>query len=81
MQMLDLMEPVAMPEPGVQETGVLKKVREAMYAICSLHTVKFQEFVEKHKLMHGDSSLDSVDLVVREPPYNIQSGGEQSRFD
>lgn len=69
----DVTKPAASPELGPQVVLAIKKVREAMYPICSLRDVALRRLIEEHKITHGEFLLGSVYFVLCNRPYNVRS--------
>lgn len=68
MEVYDVARLAALSGLDCQVVDWTKKVWEAKYSIWSSHNIYFRELVDEHKLMHGESSLKSVNLVLRDPP-------------
>lgn len=59
----------------------MRKVREVMYLVCSLHSVDIRDLLDEHEFTHGMSFLDPVNLVARDQLYNVRSGHENTSSD
>lgn len=78
MEVIVMAEPAALPEFGPHAVEVMRKVWEAVCLIGAFHNVDSRELVDEHKLAHGKYFLDSVDLLVSDPPYNVRNGHEDT---
>lgn len=67
-------EPVSSPELGTKVVEAIRKVRKAMYFICSFENVGFVGSLDEHEATHGQYLLDSVDLVLSDAPYDVRGG-------
>lgn len=51
---------------------------EATYLVYAFHNVAFGELLGDYELTHGETSLDSEDLVLIDQLYNVQSGNDDA---
>lgn len=77
-EVIDVAEPAASPEHGLQVIESMSKMPEEMCSVCPFHGFDFQHIVDDHELTRGEPSLDSAILVLNDPPYNVRSGLEDA---
>lgn len=42
-----------------------------MHPIGAVHNIDFRPLVEKHELLQGETLVETFDLVLKYPPYNV----------
>lgn len=72
MGLVEVTEKVALSELGPQLVKVTRRVCEAMHRVCSFYNDGFWKLVNKQRLTHGESLLDSVYILLSGPTYNIR---------
>lgn len=69
----EVTEPSALHELGSQMAESMKKLWETMYLICLVHNVDFLELLDEQWSTCGEYFLNSVDLLLSDPLYNVRS--------
>lgn len=78
MEGADVTDPAALSEIILQVVKVTRNVREAIYAICSLHNVDLLELVDEKELTNGSYLSDSFDLLLNDQVCNVRSDREEN---
>lgn len=74
LEVVDVAEPDTWPDLDTHVVEEMKKVQEAMYPICVSYILDYLELVYEHELLHVELSLDFVNLLLSDLPYNARSG-------
>lgn len=67
-KVVDVTNPTASSEIGAPRIETMIKAREVMYVICRFPNVDFQKLLDEHELTRGKLSMNSVNLVLGDPP-------------
>lgn len=80
MELVDVTDLAASPEPGPQGADVMREVREAMYPIRSFYNSDFLQFVERQELTDREYYLVSVNLLPNNRSCDVRTGREDVSF-
>lgn len=70
---IDMTKPATSPELGPPVVEVTRKMREAVYPACSFYNVGSQELLDEHEHTYRESSLEIMDWLPTDSPYNVRS--------
>lgn len=73
-EVIDMINPAASSKLSPPLVEVMRKVQETMYRISSFYNVYFRELVDDSKLTREECLLNSADLMLGDPTYNVRCG-------